>query len=805
MKGISMNYMNNIFPFFSCLVFLGLFGCSSKQAIADEPPTELYVRTIPDGAKVFLDGKEVGVTPGLFKVEPGAAKLVVKLKGHDPIEKEVEIHASRITRIELELKKQSINPSLVQNQPKAAQSQAANESASQALQPVNKAVSTPKTASVHAVAEQVLQQSIELLNGSSKTIALSLGNGAYMEFVLIPSGSFMMGDDGGTSWERPVHKVNITKPFWIGKYEVTQEQWQAVMGSNPSSFKGPKNPVENISWQDCQEFLKKMNEKFKSSCLNFSLPTEAQWEYACRAGSTTRYFFGDSEVNLGEYAWIGRNNPENTTHPVGQKNPNAWGLYDIYGNVLELCSDRLDGGYYAVSPLNDPTGPSTGLNPVVRGGAYGDPDFKYRSACRVGAPTTTIRVSWMGCRVVVASVSKIVSEKTNPDKPDSNKTDSESKAVESLDKVKADAEKLSPLSRAQEAWDAALADSNEDMLAKNAATEWNAAKKKADKAKLQADAGKTEIAASLYVDALALLKKANEISLIKQKAKAKPIIQKIEAAVKRKDKAAAESLLAEIEKLIPNDERLITLRNSVESLTGPRKNITLDLGNGANMEFILIQPGSFTMGGVANCRNSEKPAHKVTITQPFYLGKYEVTQKQWEVVMGNNPSKFKGLQNPVENVSCEDIKVFLNKLNDKFNQSVLKFSLPTEAQWEYACRAGSTTIYCFGDSESELGDYAWFDKNSGDTTHPVGQKRANAWGLFDMHGNVFEWCADWYDEYYYQHSSATDPTGPTPGSLGVFRGGAWNQGSYFCRASDRGRNVPSLSYNNVGFRVLVVH
>jgi len=136
----------------------------------------------------------------------------------------------------------------------------------------------------------------------SGAMVLDLGSGVKMELVSIRPGSFIMGDDRSGDDERPAHKVAITKPFYLGRYEVTQEQWQALMGSNPSAFHGPKNPVENVSPVDCQAFVKKLNEKFGGRGAQFSLPTEAQWEYACRAGSSSKYCFGDDERRLGEYA-----------------------------------------------------------------------------------------------------------------------------------------------------------------------------------------------------------------------------------------------------------------------------------------------------------------------------------------------------------------------------------------------------------------------------------------------------------------------------------------------------------------------
>jgi formylglycine-generating enzyme required for sulfatase activity len=200
-----------------------------------------------------------------------------------------------------------------------------------------------------------------------KQIAVDLGGGVKMELILVPAGSFMMGDLKGDSVEKPVHKVTITKPFFLAKYEVTQEQWEAVMGKPPSHSKGPQNPVESLSWDACQTFLTKLNEKCGGTG-SFSLPTEAQWEYACRAGTTTRYSFGDDTKLLGDHAWHFGNCKE--THPVGQKKPNAWGLYDMHGNVWEWCADWFGGDYYGKSPADDPIGPASGTSRVVRGGSW---------------------------------------------------------------------------------------------------------------------------------------------------------------------------------------------------------------------------------------------------------------------------------------------------------------------------------------------------------------------------------------------------------------------------------------------------
>jgi formylglycine-generating enzyme required for sulfatase activity len=217
------------------------------------------------------------------------------------------------------------------------------------------------------------------------------------------------------------------------------------------------------------------------------------------------------------------------------------------------------------------------------------------------------------------------------------------------------------------------------------------------------------------------------------------------------------------------------------------------------MEFVLIPAGTFMMGSEKGL-SDERPVRKVTISKPFYLGKFEVTQKQWEGVMGRNPSNFKGAKNPVDSVSWEDCQTFIQKLCEKVPGQT--FRLPTEAEWEYACRAGSTTEYGYGDDTVGLGNYAWYYGNSGSKTHPVGEKKPNAWGLYDMHGNVWEWCADWYGNY--DSNAATDPVGPSFGVPRVLRGGSWGHIAAYCRSANRVSTYPSSRYHDFGLRVVVV-
>jgi len=218
------------------------------------------------------------------------------------------------------------------------------------------------------------------------------------------------------------------------------------------------------------------------------------------------------------------------------------------------------------------------------------------------------------------------------------------------------------------------------------------------------------------------------------------------------------------------------------------------------MKFTCIPAGEFMMGlpESEKDRRGDEPQHQVRITKPFWLGMTEVTQGQYQQVMGQNPSHFKDERRPVEEVSWEDAVEFCRKLSKMEGQT---YRLPTEAEWEYACRAGTLTRYCFGDDEASLGEYAWYLGKSGGTTHPVGEKTPNAWGLYDMHGNVSEWCQDWYSRDYYKQGPEADPKGPDKGRMRVSRGGHWVSfgGAEDCRSASRSAG----EYENgfTGFRV----
>ncbi len=230
-----------------------------------------------------------------------------------------------------------------------------------------------------------------------------------------------------------------------------------------------------------------------------------------------------------------------------------------------------------------------------------------------------------------------------------------------------------------------------------------------------------------------------------------------------------------------------------------------EMRNSVGMEFVLIPPGTFMMGTpreeVGEGLGYDEHLHRVTLSQPFYLGKYEVTQGQWTAVMGNNPSEFSscGRTCPVDNVSYDDVQVFIEKLNAL--EGVETYRLPTEAEWEYAARARTQTVYYFGNAENLLEHYAWCGNphDTGWRTHPVGRKLPNGFGLYDVFGNVAEWVADWYGLDL--RSSVTDPRGPTTGIQRVRRGGYFGSSPWGCRAAARYVGSPDLRSENLGFRL----
>jgi WD40 repeat protein/formylglycine-generating enzyme required for sulfatase activity len=531
-------------------------------------------------------------------------------------------------------------------------------------------------------AKEVQKKVAKNLKNEEKT---DLGKGINLEMMLIPAGKFKMGSPKSELGRRPdetQHEVTLTKPYYMGKYEVTQEQWEVVMGNKPSSTKEVKLPVTKVSWEDCQEFIKKLNAKTNGG---YRLPTEAEWEFACRAGTTAAYSVGDN-LTKGDASING-----DSTKAVGSYKPNAFGLYDMHGNVWEWCEDwKAD---YPAGAVIDPKGAATGEYRILRGGRFGFGPSDSRSANRDNYGVT----------------------------PDSSFADGGfrlARSINSKDLLETDIKEL--------------------FLKEIKEQEEKAKKEQEEKAKKEAEAK---------------LKKEAE-----------------DAKVKEAQKKAAMILNKEVE-------------------------VKTELEKGINLEMVLIPAGKFIMGSPVSEKNHRKDEteHEVTLTKPFYMGKYEVTQEQYEAMMGNNPSKIKGAKLPVTEVSWLDCQEFIKKLNAKTNGG---YRLPTEAEWEYACRAGTTTAYSFGDSiTKDEANVAW-----GTSTKMVGSYKPNAFGLYDMHGNVWEWCEDWKADY--PKESVIDPKGPATGQYRLLRGGSFTGAGSHSRAANWWGTLPATKENDyLGLRL----
>jgi formylglycine-generating enzyme required for sulfatase activity len=510
----------------------------------------------------------------------------------------------------------------------------------------------------------VLFYVLALLDQARAQAPKEITNSIGMKLVLIPKGTFTMGspfEEEGAENDEERHQVTINKDYHLGMTEVTQGQYEKVMGTNPSNFQkrvirksdSSMYPVEEVLWGGAVEFCKKLSElpEEKKAGRVYRLPTEAEWEYACRAGTSTRFSFGESPLSLGDFAWFGGNS-DNQTHPVGEKKPNAWGLYDMHGNVSEWCSDWYY--EYPKGAVSDPSGPKRGSDRMYRGGSWLSEAANCRSANR-SRYTSVSRWSSLGFRVALSSETPANQDGRN--------------------------EKLQPSRRMSNS---------------------------------------------------------------------------------------------------PHGDNANSKARIVENSIG--------------MKLSRIEPGTFIMG-------EGQESHKVILTKPYYLGIYEVTQEEFQRVMGANPSEFKGVSNPVEKVSWNDAVEFCRKLSDRPEEKSARmvYRLPTEAEWEYACRAGSATEYSFGDDKSKLSEYAWFKENSHRKTHPVGEKIPNAWGFYDMHGNVWEWCSDWYGDY--PNGMVSNPVGPKSGSSRVFRGGGWDDHTENCRQAGRVGGLPTGLNITLGFRV----
>ena len=509
----------------------------------------------------------------------------------------------------------------------------------------------------------------------------------------LPGGTFTMGEyESRNDDEKPAHEVSVNA-FSIGQYPVTFEEYDRFCEAtsrekpNDSSWGRGTRPAIYVSWEHAAAYCEWLSEQ---TGAHYRLLTEAEWEYACRAGSGTRYSFGNDEQPLGNYAWYSEN-AESKTHPVGEKLPNDWHLYDMHGNVWEWVQDWF--GDYSKESQHNPSGPETGSIRVIRGGSWRYGAGYCRSACR-NWDESGDRDYGLGFR-----------------------------------------------------------------LARDGA--WP----------------------------------SDTFTLAAQNAVEKPVQAESEA---KKEKSYK-----------PYQGFQDSLKDNKEA-----------------PEMVYLPGGSFKMGDIQGTGSTDEiPVHEVTL-DAFAMGRIPLTvgefrrfvkatgyQTEAEQEGGayvydgknwgqksdanwRNPYMSQDEDHPVVCISWNDAVAYCEWLSEQTGE---RYSLPTEAEWEYACRAESEAAYCFGDDEKLLEEYAWYVRNAEDQTHPVGQKKANAWGLHDMHGNVWEWVQDWYGDY--SKEPQHNPSGPETGSHRVVRGGSWIDDAGDCRSAFRNMNEPGDGNSSLGVRL----
>lgn len=628
-------------------------------------------------------------------------------------------------------------------------------------------------------------------------VPVEFTNSIGMKFRLIPPGEFSMGMTAEEAedlvrlneiegrWRQmtlsaaPKHLVRLTNPFYMSIHEVTQAQYEKLMNSNPSYYSKhgvgaeevkSKNtdeyPVETVTPTMAENFcnklsiLEKRTNVYDSSrdvinrlANGYRLPTEAEWEWACSSGTTTIWSNGNRLNELPSVAWCGEGN--GGPHPVGQLNSNPFGLFDMHGNVWEWCQDLFADDYYSRFSKSedvavDPIGPEKSDFIVFRGGSWFSIPPLTRSSMRY-KDWPTGKGNQTGFRVALSI-------------PKSDNGD--------LDVAKAKTEEASKEGLAEE------------TAASNSGSGWHGW--------------------------------PNDAPV--------PAVSPFDADQARQHQEA----------------------------WAKHVNMPVEFTNSIGMKFMLVPPGEFMMGStpeeieealkwVAGDKQwhepirSEAPPHKVILTKPMYLGVTEVTQADYVKVMGTNPSYFapNGLGkeavagidtnlHPVELVTWNDAaefcaklsklekrKPFYNRSGDKVTE--LKgtgYRLPTEAEWEFACRGGTASKYWLGDNDDELANAEWFKKNSEMRTQTVGRLIANPFGLYDMHGNVVEWTQDrWQSTYHskFKTAPANNPTGPSSPDTGrMTRGGCFAYNSSALRSAARFPFIPASYMMACGFRVALV-
>ena len=628
----------------------------------------------------------------------------------------------------------------------------------------------------------------------------------------IPAGTFLMGsfdDELGRNDNETLHQVILSRDFYIGIFECTQAQWNLVYRGNPSLFtrESATRPVEKVSYDrlrgtssfsgggwptaghavDATSFFGILQEK---TGLTFDLPTEAQWEYACRAGTTTALnsgknlqtvYISSSDENMAEVGRYWNNGGNQTpsqeslyefcdltagTAKVGRYLPNAWGLYDMHGNVWEWCLDWSQEDLGS-SMVENPVGPSTGTQHILRGGSWRSGGVSCRSAERLHYSSET-NEGWTGFRIAYFPAD-----------------DENLKLTVNADNAACDKSQAAPGETVT-----VTAVLPAGAVPEDYCYDWSAS---------------PAVQFSGNGQTVSFTMPACDVSISCGVALIVPFVPSHKTTYMVVDLSGG------------------PLADSYpvrESETGP--NLSGDTCRTTELWLRRIPAGTFTMGSpeTEEGRNTDEIQHAVTLTRDYYVGVFEVTQRQWELVMATRPSFFCNngyyTTRPVENVTYYDIRgnsnwpasgheladeSFLGRLQAKTG---LVFDLPTEAQWEYACRAGTTTPFNSG-GVGRLGSLVESESSFSSTaigTAKVGSYSPNDWGLYDMHGNVEEWCLDWYQADL-GTLPVSDPIGPESGTSRLLRGGGWTSTDpLVCRSAGRYRTAPNDVSGGTGLRII---
>ncbi|MCP4702949.1 MAG: SUMF1/EgtB/PvdO family nonheme iron enzyme [Gammaproteobacteria bacterium] len=738
----------------------------------------------------------------------------------------------------------------------------------------------------------------------------------------LPGGIFFMGDNksgwGSEKSEKPAHPV-ILSGFSIGRHPVTFEEYDLFCESAKREKPGDqgwgrgKRPVINVSWDDAAAYCEWLSEQTKQA---YRLLTEAEWEYACRAGSETAYCFGDDENLLAEYAWYGGDGKKGSTHPVGEKKPNAFGLYDMHGNVWEWVRDWY--GKYSKDVQTDPSDPETGTGRVFRGGGWGDSPRYVRSAVRGRNAPDSRGYYDVGFRLartnprpsypftfpemvrIPEGTFKMGDENISGEEKPVHGVTLDSFSIGRYPVMFAEYDQFCEAAKREKpkdegwgrdkrpvinvSWDDAAAycewlnTQTKEKYRLLTEAEWEYACRAGsetayffgnDEERLRDyawysrnSAGKTHPVGEKKPNAYGLHELSGNVwewvhdryGGYSGEAQTNPTGP--ETGSSRVMRGGGWSLgagscrsayrfywppdnrdhylgfrLARTHPLPSDDFTLLPEADKAPDVQAeedllpynPYQVFADSLKDGAEKgpEMIYLPGGTFRMGD-ENISGREKPVHEVTLDH-FAIGKYPVTVgeylrfvkaadkhhpewmeegSQYNARTGKD-EHYKKLggsltdgRSPITGISWNDAAAYCSWLSEQTGE---EYALPTEAEWEYACRAGSETAYFFGDDEKRLGDYAWYSKNAKGKIHPVGEKKGNGWGLSDISGNVWEWVHDWYDSY--SEEAQTNPKDSETGSNRVVRGGSWGVDAGYCRSACRRHWLPGIRRRGLGFRL----